>query len=53
MKAPAFNKRKMKYYRLVWFKHDLPAGLTVFLVALPLCLGFALACGAPILQGKI
>ncbi len=46
-----FNKRKIKYYRLVWFKHDLPAGLTVFLVALPLCLGIALASGAPLYAG--
>ena len=51
MITPSFNKRKIKYYRLVWFKHDLPAGLTVFLVALPLCLGIALASGAPLYAG--
>jgi MFS superfamily sulfate permease-like transporter len=34
-------------------KKDLPAGLVVFLVALPLCLGVALASGAPILSGVI
>ncbi len=34
-------------------KHDLPAGLVVFLVALPLCLGVALASGAPLLAGVI
>lgn len=28
-------------------KHDLPASITVFFVALPLCLGIALASGAP------
>ncbi|HET9055464.1 MAG TPA: SulP family inorganic anion transporter [Chitinophagaceae bacterium] len=44
-------KRKLKYYRLVWLKHDLPAGLSVFLVALPLCLGIALASGAPLYSG--
>ncbi|MEO6721156.1 MAG: SulP family inorganic anion transporter [Ferruginibacter sp.] len=44
-------KRKIKYYRLLWFKHDLPAGLSVFLVALPLCLGMALASGAPLYAG--
>ncbi len=44
-------KRKIKYYRLLWFKHDLPAGLSVFFVALPLCLGIALASGAPIYSG--
>jgi len=32
-------------------KHDLPAGLSVFFVALPLCLGIALASGAPVYAG--
>jgi len=32
---------------------DLKAGLVVFLVALPLCLGIALASGAPILSGLL
>ena len=35
------------------FKSDLPAGLVVFLVALPLSLGIALASGAPIFSGII
>src|SRR5215207_6492384 len=44
-------KRKIKYYRLLWVKYDLPAGLSVFFVALPLCLGIALASGAPLYSG--
>lgn len=32
---------------------DIPAGIVVFLVALPLCLGIALASGAPLLSGLI
>jgi MFS superfamily sulfate permease-like transporter len=46
-------KRKIKYYRLLWIKHDLPAGLSVFFVALPLCLGIALASGAPLYAGLL
>lgn len=34
-------------------KYDIPAGLVVFLVALPLCLGIALASGAPLLSGLV
>lgn len=34
-------------------KSDLPASLVVFLVALPLCLGIALASGAPLFSGLI
>ncbi len=34
-------------------KDDLPAGIVVFLVALPLCLGIAMASGAPLFSGLI
>ncbi len=34
-------------------KHDIPASIVVFLVALPLCLGIALASGAPLFSGLI
>lgn len=34
-------------------KHDLPASIVVFLVALPLCLGIALASGAPVVSGLV
>ena len=34
-------------------KEDVPASLVVFLVALPLCLGIALASGAPLFSGII
>ena len=34
-------------------KYDLPASIVVFLVAVPLCLGIALASGAPLFSGII
>jgi MFS superfamily sulfate permease-like transporter len=35
------------------FKNDLPASIVVLFVAIPLCLGIALASGAPLLSGII
>ncbi|GER58072.1 membrane protein [Patiriisocius marinus] len=35
------------------FKSDIPASIVVFFVALPLCLGIALASGAPLFSGLI
>jgi len=34
-------------------KHDVPSSIVVFFVALPLCLGIALASGAPLFSGLI
>ena len=36
-----------------YIKNDLPASMVVFFVALPLCLGIALASGAPLFSGLI
>ncbi|HYE35370.1 SulP family inorganic anion transporter, partial [Methylocaldum sp.] len=41
------------HYYLGHLRSDIPAGIVVFLVALPLCLGIALASGAPLFSGVI
>ncbi|MFD1143074.1 SulP family inorganic anion transporter [Larkinella insperata] len=45
--------KTLSKYSLATFRSDLPAGLSVFLVALPLCLGIALASGAPLFSGLV
>ncbi len=45
------HKHNQYYFRHL--KDDIPAGIVVFLVALPLCLGIALASGAPLFSGLI
>lgn len=47
------GSRKVWFYTLSFLKHDFKAGLTVFFVALPLCLGVALASGAPLYSGLV
>lgn len=45
--------RKTRFYFLSFLKHDLKASITVFFVALPLCLGISLASGAPMYSGLL
>ena len=45
--------RRSRFYLLSFLKHDLKASITVFFVALPLCLGISLASGAPMYSGLL
>lgn len=48
------NMRENKQLNpLKHFKDDIPASIVVFLVAMPLCLGIAMASGAPLFSGLI
>lgn len=49
----SLTKRKAKFYLLSFLHHDFRASITVFFVALPLCLGVALASNAPVYSGLI
>ncbi len=49
----AVSSNKILPYRRRYLKFDIPAGVVVFLVAIPLCLGIALAAGAPLFSGII
>src|SRR5213075_1491 len=43
--------RQTRFYLLSFRKFDFKASVTVFFVALPLCLGISLASGAPVYSG--
>lgn len=45
------NFRKLRIYQQRNFKFDFISAIVVFLVAIPLCLGIALASGAPLFSG--
>lgn len=45
--------QNLQYYQKSFFRNDWKSGISVFLVALPLCLGIALASGAPLFSGLI
>jgi MFS superfamily sulfate permease-like transporter len=45
--------RKTRFYLNSLLRHDLKSSISVFFVALPLCLGISLACGAPLYSGLV
>lgn len=47
------NSRQDEFHPLKDLMSDVPASIVVFLVAMPLCLGIALASGAPLFSGLI
>ncbi|MBK9568967.1 MAG: hypothetical protein IPO53_02895 [Chitinophagaceae bacterium] len=49
----SITKRQARFYLLSFLKHDFKASITVFFVALPLCLGISLASNAPLYSGLI
>ena len=52
-KTMSLLNRKSRFYFLSFLKHDFKASITVFFVALPLCLGISLASGVPMYSGLL
>ncbi|MCU0333435.1 MAG: SulP family inorganic anion transporter [Chitinophagaceae bacterium] len=51
--STAHISRRQRFYLLSFFRHDFKASVTVFFVALPLCLGIAMASGTSAYAGLI
>ncbi|BCA96432.1 sulfate transporter [Legionella antarctica] len=51
MRQQKMNTRIFRIYTKRYLKFDIVAAIVVFLVAIPLCLGIALASGAPLFSG--
>ena len=51
--APPDGEPTVPTSRFATWRDDVPAGVVVFLVALPLCLGIAVASGAPLISGVV
>jgi MFS superfamily sulfate permease-like transporter len=49
----SLSRKKFRFFYLSFLKHDFKASITVFLVALPLCLGISLASNAPVYSGLL
>ena len=53
IKNPLLTENDLLLNYKASFRYDLPASIVIFLLALPLCLGIALASGAPLFAGLI
>lgn len=53
LRRPIYLLSQNQFIMFKNLKNDLPASIVVFFVALPLCLGIALASGAPLFSGLI